>query len=121
MKIHSQNRRTTTTDATPTIIGAYPLPDNTGGVFRLEVTARNTTTNRTANTVVVFGAQNLAGTAAILSTPAILLTVANGSDAAMAAVVVGVTTSLGSIIINGTGIAATNIEWQTSLSLLGAD
>lgn len=105
----------TTTDATPTTLLSYALPTGLAAVYLAMVTARNTTTNKSANTVIAFGAQNLAGTAAILGTPTNVLTVANGSDAAMNTVSVAITNSTGNVVVQGTGIAATNILWTVSL------
>lgn len=115
MRLQETSSRPVTTDATLTTLKSYALESNQGGVFDLFVTARNTATNRCANTRVCFGAQNLAGAAAILGTPAILLSIANGSDAAMNTVAVTITVSLGNVLIQGTGIAATNIQWTVSL------
>jgi hypothetical protein len=84
------------------------------------VNARNTATNRTANFIQVFGAQNQAGVAAIVGTPQPLLSVLQGSDVAMAVAVVVAVTG-GQIVIQVTGIAATNIQWQASMEVLGAD
>jgi hypothetical protein len=105
----------TTANATITTLLTFALASNTGGVFQAYVSARNTATNRCASTIVGFGAQNLAGTAAVLGTPTASLTVANGSDAAMNTVAVTIDANLGNVRVRGTGIAATNIQWTASL------
>ena len=115
MRINEITTTTITAGAVLTPLLTYPLPGGVGGLLHCRVTAKNTATGRCANTIVDFGAQNLAGVAAILGTPAIGLSIANGSDAAMALVLVTVSVSGGNVVINGTGLAATNIQWTCSL------
>jgi hypothetical protein len=121
MRIDNVANSVTTTDATPTPLVAFSIPPATAGVFLVMVTARNTSTNKSANFIGGFGAQNLTGTAAVLGTQATLLSVANGSDPSMTGVAVTCAASGGSVLVKGTGIAATTIQWQASVSLLGAD
>lgn len=109
-----------TTNATLTTLATYALPNNSGGCALVKVSARNTATNKCANTVVSLGVQNLAGTAAILGTPTANLSVANGSDATMTGVAVSFSVSGANLLVQGTGIAATNISWKTSVELLGS-
>lgn len=113
--------KVTTADATLTTILTYNIPSNTGICGRVLVNGRNTTTNRVANTIIVFGAQNQAGTAAVLGTPVVQLTLALGSDAAMNAVLVTLAATGGQLLVQVQGIIATNIQWQASMEVLGAD
>jgi hypothetical protein len=119
MKLSEWTQVTTTAGAVASPILTYPVRSGTGAAFQLMVSAKNTATGRSANTVVTFGAQNLGGVAAILGVPAVGLSVANGSDAAMALCVVAVTAVGGNLVVNGTGLLATNIQWIASLMLVG--
>jgi len=109
---------TTTTDIVTTTVLTYPIPNNTGGVFVAKVTGRNTSTNATANAILQFGAQNVAGTAAVVGTPQATLSVANGSDASMNTVVVAVSASAGNILVRVTGLALTTIQWAAKVEAL---
>ena len=117
--------KVTTVDSTLTTILTYNIPNNTGICARLMVSARNTATNRTANCILVFGAQNLAGVAATVGTPQDgttgLLNLASGSDSLVNVTVHAPAVSGGQILIQVNGIGATNIQWQASMEILGAD
>lgn len=110
----------TTANATQTTCLTYAVASNQSGVFMAVVTARNTSTNHAAATVIMFGAENVAGTVAIDGTAQNILTVANGSNAAMNTVSVAVSGSTSNIIVQVTGIAATNIQWTVKLYALVA-
>jgi hypothetical protein len=109
----------TTTDATQSTLASYAIDTDTSGIFVARVSAKNTATKRSAQTLLAFGAQNLAGTAAVLGTPTIVLSIANGSDAAMAAVLVAIDATGATVRIRVTGIVATNILWTATLERLG--
>jgi hypothetical protein len=115
--------KVTTVDATANVtILTYNIPANTGICARVMVQARNTATNRTANFSGLFGAQNQAGVASALGIPRNELSIAAGSDPAMNTVAINDPVPVGGAIdIQVTGLAATTIQWQASLDILGGD
>lgn len=118
--------KVTTVDATANVvILTYNIPNNTGICARVMISGRDTVTNKTANCIVAFAAQNQAGTAAIIGTPTptSILTFTQGSDqtefAGLPVATIGFTG--GQVQIRVTGIAATTIQWQASMEVLGGD
>ncbi len=112
--------KVTTVDATANVtILTYNIPSNTGICARVMVNARNTTTNRTASFITVFGAQNQAGVAAIIGAAVAQLAVSDGAMSTASLSLPAFTG--GQVLIQVTGIAATNIQWQASMEVLGAD
>lgn len=106
----------TTTDALTHTILTYALTNNQSGVYMLFVTAKNTATNKSGNTIVAFAAQNVAGAVTIFPSSTDVLSVIDGSDASMSGISVTVTQSGNNVVIQGTGIEATNILWTACIS-----
>lgn len=99
--------------ATPVVLLSLAASASFTGL--LVVNARNTATGATGATIILFSANRPAANAVIVGTPQNVLTFANGSDPAMAAITAPLSVSGVDLRVNVTGLAGTNIEWMVML------
>ena len=107
-----------TTDATVTTIITYAIPSGTSAFVKVFATGRktNATVGDTIAATVTYGVKNLAGTASIVG-GAPVNAVAKQTDASLAAATIAVVASGGNILVQVTGVAANNVDWEARLEV----
>lgn len=99
----------TTDAATATTICSFTVPTGMSCKLRGSVAGQQGTNS--ASSEIAGGCINNSGTVTVVGTPAILLTMAAGSSAALATAVLTLVASSNTVLLKVNGVAATTINW----------
>jgi hypothetical protein len=106
---------TTTTNATPVAIVTYALPSGSAAYVDAVISLRNTGNGDGAALRISRCVKNVSGTASTIGSVNNIVTLTADTSLTLASATIAV--SGASVVVNVTGVAATNIEWMSNVSV----
>ena len=102
----------TTIDATTGVVcSSDPLANSSTVTFEVNVEARDIATGEIASTTFLHRARTAAGVTTLVGAPTVLVTFAQGSDAALAAALATLVPIANVVQLQVTGVAGRTLEW----------